>query len=136
MKISPHLVFNGSCREAFEFYSRILGGTISTMLAYGDTPMAEQTPVELRHRILHATLVLDGGVELTGVDIHPPDFRPPQGFFVTLTIAHKNQAERCFAALAEGGAIQLAYAPTFWSSGFGIVVDRFGIPWEINTATE
>ncbi|HLJ55728.1 MAG TPA: VOC family protein [Chthonomonadaceae bacterium] len=132
MKISPHLCFDGQCEEAFGAYRRILGGTIATMLRYGDSPMAPTVASEHRGRILHATLLL-GDVELTGVDLLPDDFRMPQGFFVTLTFAQSAEGQRVFQQLAEGGIVRLPFAATFWSPGFGVLIDRFGTPWEVNT---
>lgn len=132
MRISPHLCFNGSCRAAFTAYQTILGGTIATMLTYGDSPMAGQVAPERHAQIAHATLALSDG-ELTGVDIPSSEYRKPQGFFVTLTVDDPLEAERIFASLAEGGEIHLKFQPTFWSAGFGVLVDRFGVPWELNS---
>jgi PhnB protein len=69
MHLEPHLSFNGQCEAAFKFYEKCLGGKISFMLTYGDSPLAEQTPPDRRNQILHATLLL-GDQGLTGGD--PP----------------------------------------------------------------
>jgi PhnB protein len=82
---------------------------------------------------VHATLQL-GELELTGVDVFSHDYQKPQGFFVTLTISEPAKAEQIFVSLSEGGEIRLPFQPTFWSAGFGVLVDRFGVPWEINCA--
>lgn len=132
MRITPHLCFDGSCRAAFTAYQRILGGTIVTMLTYGDSPMAGQFAPELQTQVIHATLKL-GDVELTGVDVPIAEYRKPQGFYVTLTVDDPLEAERIFASLAEGGEIRVRFQSTFWSAGFGVLVDRFGIPWELNS---
>jgi PhnB protein len=133
MHISPHLTFDGQCRDAFQLYHRILGGTIATMLTYGESPMASQIDSRWHERIVHATLRL-GDVELTGTDLLPHDYRRPEGFFVTLTLESATQAEDIFNALAEDGEVRLPFRPTFWSPGFGVLVDRFGVPWELNSA--
>lgn len=132
MHISPHLCFDGQCRTAFAAYQQILGGTIQTMLTYGESPMAAKVEAEWHNRILHATLQFDD-MELTGVDLLPRDYRKPQGFFVTLTVEGAARANRIFSSLAEGGEVRLAFQPTFWSPGFGVVVDRFAVPWEISS---
>lgn len=132
MRISPHLCFDGQCREAMQLYQSILGGTLQTMLTYGETPMASSMDSRWHDRIVHATLVLDD-VELTGVDMIPGSYQRPQGFFVTLTVAGIARASEIFSALSEGGTIKLPFDKTFWSPGFGVFVDRFGTPWEINT---
>jgi PhnB protein len=135
MCISAHLCFDGQCRLAFNAYQKILGGSIVTMLAYGDSPMAPQIDSKWHTRIVHATLDL-GEVELTGVDILPPNYQRPQGFFVTVTFDDPDEARRIFTMLADGGDTRLAFQRTFWSPGFGVLIDRFGIPWEINSAQE
>jgi PhnB protein len=133
VRISPHLCFDGQCEEAFELYHKILGGRIATMLTYGASPIAAQTPSELHGRIVHATLEFEG-IELTGVDIPSNQYQRPQGFFVLLTTAEPLDATRIFQALSEGGTIIMPYQATFWSAGFGVLVDRFHIPWEVNLA--
>ncbi len=135
MRVSPHLCFDGQCRTAFQAYHRILGGTIQTMLTYGESPMASSTDPQWHDRIVHATLVVDE-VELTGVDMLPKSFRTPQGFFVTLTVSGSARANDIFDALGVEGSIQVPFQKTFWSPGFGVLVDRYGIPWEINADDE
>lgn len=130
--ISPHLVFDGQCREAFTRYQEILGGKIVTMLSYGESPMAPQMDKKMHARIVHATLALDDG-ELTGVDLAPDAYRKPAGFFVTLSFDSQAEAEKVFHALALGGEVRMPFQTTFWSPGFGVVVDAFGVPWEINS---
>jgi len=133
MRISAHLTFDGQCRSAFLTYQQILGGTIVTMLSYGESPMAPHVEPQWHGRIAHATLQL-GDLELTGADVMPQDYRKPQGFFVTLTVGPTHRAAEIFNALAAGGEIRLAFQPTFWSPGFGVVTDKYGVPWEIQGA--
>jgi PhnB protein len=132
-RINPHLSFDGRCREAFVAYQHILGGSLATMLTYGESPLAATVDPRWHGRILHATLDLDGA-ELTGADVLPQDYRPPQGFSVLLGFSGVERGARVFAALAEGGEVHMPFQPTFWSPGFGVLVDRFGTPWEINCA--
>lgn len=131
MKLSVHLVFNGQCEAAFRFYAQCLGGKIVTMLTYGDSPMAAQTPVEWRGKILHATLVL-GDNTLAGADLFGKDYEPAKGFFVLTEVADPAEAERVFAALSENGTVRMPIQETFWAKRFGVLVDQFGTPWEIN----
>jgi PhnB protein len=133
MRINPHLCFDGQCEAAFRTYEKLLGGEIKTMLTYGASPMADQFPAYLQDRIIHATLqVVDQ--ELAGADVPSADYRVPQGFYVTLGLADLAKAEHIFRGLAEGGRIAMPLQKTFWAMGFGVLVDRFGVPWEINCA--
>jgi PhnB protein len=112
-------------------YERLLGGKITTMLTYGDSPMAEQVQPEWRKRIVHATLEWND-YTLLGADMMPDDYERPQGFFVTVSVDGLERAKLLFEGLAEGGVVRLPFQETFWSQGFGVLIDRFGVPWEIN----
>ncbi len=133
MKINPSLHFNGCCRAAFEKYQRVFGGTLQTMLSYGDSPMAAQVDRAFHHHIMHATLLL-GDNELSGADMQPAHYRKPQGFSITLSLEGVERARGIFDALAQGGEIGFPFQTTFWSPGYGMVVDEFGIPWELNAS--
>jgi len=130
MELSPHLTFCGQCEEAFRFYERLLGGTL-TMLTYGKSPMAGQVPVEWQNKVIHASLTVVGGV-LTGADVLPEQYERPKGFYVLVGIDEPADAERVFRALAENGVVRMPIQQTFWSVRFGVLVDRFGIPWEVS----
>jgi PhnB protein len=132
MKLNPHVAFGGQCQEAFQSYERCLGGKILTMLTYRDSPMAEHVPPEWRGKILHATLTLGDSVVLYGSDVVPEQFQPPKGFHLTVGIKDAVEAERIFQALSESGTVQMPLQTTFWAQRFGVLVDRFGISWEIN----
>jgi PhnB protein len=129
--MNPHLIFNGNCEEAFRAYEKIFGGKILMMLKYGEAPGAEQAPPDWRDKIIHATFVL-GNASLAGADLTSERYQKPQGFYVIHPVADPVEAERIFSSLAEGGEVQMPIQETFWALRFGVVVDRFGTPWEIN----
>jgi PhnB protein len=131
MKLSPRLSFNGQCREAIDFYERCLGGKIQFVLTYGDSPMAEQVPPAWREKILHATLAIGPSI-LYAADAPPEKYLAPSGFQLTIGAADAAEAERIFGELSVGGTVQMPLQKTFWSIRFGVLVDRFGIPWEVN----
>jgi PhnB protein len=131
MKLNPYLSFNDECEAAFKFYEQCLGGKIDSMMTYGDSPMAEQTPPEKLDKIMHVSLIV-GDTVLMGSDAPPQMFEKPQGFSVSLVFDDPVEAERIFNALAEHGIVQMPIQETFWAARFGMVVDRFGTPWMIN----
>ncbi len=131
MQLCPHLTFSGQCETAFRFYERSLGAKIDSMLSYGNSPMAPQVPSGWRDKIVHASLTL-GDKTLAGADVLPEQYEKPQGFYVLLGVADPVGAERIFHTLAKDGVIQMPFQKTFWSPGFGVVVDQFAIPWEIS----
>lgn len=132
LRLNPHLAFDGRCKEAFKFYERSLGGKILTMLSYGETPMADQAPPEWRSKILHATLTIDGNVALYGADALPGQYRAPAGFHVAIGTQDPERTKRIFQELSEGGTVQMPLQKTFWAVLFGVVLDRYGVSWEIN----
>ncbi|MGD0842545.1 MAG: VOC family protein [Candidatus Acidiferrales bacterium] len=131
MQLTPYLYFNGQCEEAFKFYERTLGAKIDTVFRYGGTPAAETVPQDWRDKVLHARLILEGN-ELNAADVLPEQYLKPQGFHVAVQFKDVQAGKRVFNALSENGTVQYAFQPTFWTPGFGLVVDRFGIPWMIN----
>jgi PhnB protein len=131
MQASLHLTFNGQCEAAFTFYEQMLGGKLGPMLRYGDSPAASDVPSEWRDKIVHGSITV-GGVTLAGADVRPEQYKKPQGFFVLLNIADVTEATRMFESLAQNGVIHMPMQKTFWSPGFGVVVDSFGVPWEIS----
>lgn len=130
-QVNTYLVFDGSCEEAFTFYSKILGGEIEATHRHRGTPAEEFVPEEWKDKIMHISLKI-GEFRLMGSDAPPDRFKRPQGFSVQLSIANVGDGERTFNALAQGGSITMPLEKTFWATRFGMLVDRFGIPWMIN----
>lgn len=136
MKLATYLAFNGDCRQAFEMYERVLGGKITFIMTQGESPMAEQTQPEWKDKIMHASLEIPGGGVIQGAD-HPQGRKvEPAGFCVSVQVKEKAEAERIFKDLAAGGKAQMAFQQTFWSPGFGMCIDKFGVPWMVNTEGE
>ena len=132
MTVSTNLAFDGRCAEAFALYARLLGGTVTFALRYGDSPLAGTVPDAWAFKIAHATLTLPDGSRLLGSDPLPAAYEAPRAFSVTINPPDVATARGMFAALAEGGHVTQPLEATFWAAAFGAVVDRFGIPWAIN----
>lgn len=128
-----YLSFNGQCREAVEFYAKVLDATLERMMTMGDSPMAEHTPPKSHHLVMHARLKLPGGGHLMAGDCpgHIP-YEGMKGFNLTLSYDTVEEAKARFAALSEGGTIHMDLQPTFWAQIWGMFTDRFGTPWIIN----
>jgi PhnB protein len=135
MQINPYLFYDGKCEAAFKFYEKALGGKIDALLTYEGAPESMPTPPEWKKKIMHAKMTI-GNEALMASDAPPGSFHQPQGFSVSLQIQDPADAERKFKALAEGGSVNIPFSKTFWSSGFGMCVDRFGIPWMVNVPLE
>lgn len=131
MQSNPYLGFNGQCEAAFKFYEQLLGGKITFMQTWGDSPACEHMPAEAHGFIMHATLDLDGSI-LMGSDSPPGSYEEPKGIHVTLHYKDATEGERIFQALTEGGKVVMPFQATFFSTGFGMGADRFGIPWMVH----
>lgn len=131
MQLNPYLLFDGNCEAAFRFYEQCLGGKIEMMQTHGGTPAEAQTPPEWRNKILHVSMKVADTL-LMGSDAPPGHYAKPQGFSVSINLKDPAEAERIFQALAENGTVRMPLQETFWAARFGMLVDRFGIPWMIN----
>ncbi len=132
MQLNPYVNFNGQCEAAFKFYEKVLGGKITFSMTWGEMPGADQFPAESHKLIMHSTLSL-GDKLLMGADAPPGRYQEPKGMNLSLHFKDKAEAERIFKTLAEGGSVTMPFEKTFWSPGFGMCVDKFGVPWMINT---
>jgi PhnB protein len=132
MEISPYLLFDGRCAEAFRFYAQVLGGRITMIQTHGESPMKDSVAADWRDKVLHVRMEV-GTFALMGSDAPPPHYSKPQGLSVSISVPTTADAERVFNALAPGGHVGMPFQKTFWSAGFGMLVDRYGTPWMINS---
>ena len=133
MQVNPYIHFGGNCEEALNFYVKAIGARIDVIMHVEGSPAQEQLPPEMASKVLHAQFTIDGEVVMAS-DAPPQHFEKPQGFSVALQIEDPAEGEKAFHALAEGGTVKMPFGVTFWSKGFGMCVDRFGIPWMVNCA--
>jgi len=130
MQVNTYLLFDGNCEAAFKFYEENLGGKTLSMMRYEGSPAAAQVPSEWRNKILHARMGI-GDVVVMASDAPPGRYSAAQGFSVALGVDKPQEAERIFEALKHGGKVGMLLEKTFFAERFGMVVDRFGIPWMI-----
>jgi PhnB protein len=135
MQINPYLFYDSNCEAAFKYYEKVLGGKIEMMLRNEEAPESMPAAPGRQKNIMHARISIDGEI-LMASDAPPDHFNKPQGFAVSLTIDDPTEAERKFNALAEGGSTNMPFGKTFFSKGFGMCVDQFGIPWMVNCPAE
>ena len=135
MNLLPYLYFNGRCEEALSFYARCLGSGagILELHRFAGSPMAKDAPAGWSEKIMHASLGVEGRPLLLASDgMAQAPSEPPRGFSLAFGAASVEEAERVFAALAEGGAIQMPIAQTFFAARFGMLTDRYGVAWMVN----
>ena len=133
MHIEPYLFFNGRCEEAVEFYKKALGAEVIMLMRFKESPERPEPgmiPPGSENKIMHASFRV-GDTMVMASDGHCTGKIDFQGFSLSLTVANEAEAERKFAALQEGGQVQMPLAKTFWSPRFGMVADRFGVGWMV-----
>jgi PhnB protein len=128
MKMNTYVNFAGTCAEAFRFYERHLGGTITMLMTHGQAPDQSKVKPEWKDAVLHARLSL-GGAELSGADI--PNAQPMRSAYLSLNVESDAEAERIFSALADGGEVFMPMQETFFATRFAQLRDRFGLNWMI-----
>lgn len=137
MYVHPYLLFPGNARDALTRYAQVLGGQVTTLLTYGESPEGE-APEPYRSWIMHGCLEF-GGQLLMASDHAPfcpgPAYEGIKGCSISIQIPDLKQAGEVFAQLGEGGRVQMPFGPTFWARGFGMCVDRYGVPWMVNCAS-
>ena len=131
MQMNPYLSFKGDCEAAFKHYEQYLGGQLGPIFRYGGSPMADQAPPDWADKIMHGSITI-GGQVLMGGDVAPERYQEPKGFSLSLQIPSIAEAERVFQDLSSDGMVLMPLEKTFWAARFGMLVDRFGIPWLVN----
>jgi PhnB protein len=130
MKIDLHLVFPGTCNEAFAFYEKTFGTKRGMTMTFGDAPPGSPVPEDAKDLVMHTSMPV-GGLLLMGCDAPPGRESPIGGFQVSLGVEDEDEAKRLFAALSEDGSVQMPLMPTFWSPLFGMATDKFGVGWMV-----
>ena len=134
MQLTTYLFFKDNAAAAFDFYAKCLGGKVAMKVTYGEMPGSERVPAELRNAVAHVRLDA-GSARLMGSDWCPPGGEPYPGIHgnrICLDVDTPAEAERLFAALSEGGKVDMPLAETSWSLRFGTFTDRFGAHWMVN----
>ncbi len=134
MKVQAYVTFGGRCEEALEFYKRSVGAEVTSLLRWKDSPDAEMKPPPgYEEKVMNAAFRI-GDTELMaddGMGEAPAQFK---GMTLAIEVADDGEAKRVFTALGEGGIVTMPLAKTFWTSSFGMLTDKFGVPWMVNVA--
>ena len=135
MQIDCYLSFSGNCEEALNFYAQCLGGRVSTLMRFEGSPMAGQDfPPDWKNKVMHGTVEAEGA-QIMGSDVPPTMGRVDgyNGITVSLYIKQDvEKARKAFEALAPGGQVTMPFAPPFWGGHFGMLRDKFGVPWMVS----
>ena len=135
--VNVYLTFNGNCEEAFNFYKSVFGGEFPYLGRYKDMPPAEgkSIPPEEGERIMHMSLPISKETMLMGSDTGgewAANLKQGNNFAVCIATDSKEEADRLFNGLSQGGQITMPLGNTFWGDYFGMFTDKFGISWMVS----
>ena len=133
MQVKPYLSFDGRCEEALEFYKRTLGAEALMLMRFRESPdplPPGMVPPGAEDKVMHCSFKI-GETEVMASDGRCGGRPSFQGMSLSLAVPDAAEADRVFAALGEGGQVQMPLDKTFFASRFGIVADRFGVSWMV-----
>ena len=130
MKLHTHLNFGGNCEEAFRFYEKLLDGKITMIMKQRELPPGVAPPGSNGDAVVHVSMNVAGGA-LIGNDVPPDYFQPIRSSYLYLSVDSAEEADRIYAALADGGKVSIPIAETFFATRFAQLRDRFGTLWTI-----
>lgn len=134
-KMNPYLNFDGTALEAFEFYRSVFGGEFTGVHKMGDAPGTEGLPENERNRVMHVALPIDEHTTLMASDIMPSmgqSLTVGNNVYISLHPESRDEADRLFGGLSEGGAVEMPLQDTFWGAYYGSFTDKYGIRWMVN----
>ena len=134
MKVQAYIPYRGRCEEALEFYKKSVGAEVTALMRWKDSPdTAMKPPPGYEEKIMHADFRI-GETHLMADDGMGEAKAEFKGMTLLVEVADDAEAKRVFAALGEGGSVTMALMKTFWTTSFGTLTDKFGVPWMVNVA--
>lgn len=143
-QLNPYLNFNGNTEEVFNFYKSVFGGEFTQVMRYKDMPSdvpmdgcvdedINTNAQDIGDKIMHISLPVGKSI-LMGTDVPPHMEQAKAGTNISLSInvESKEEADRVYAGLSEGGQAIMPMADAFWGDYFGMLTDKFGIQWMVN----
>ena len=136
--INPYLNFPGNTEEAFNFYKKVFGGDFAGgVFRFKDTPEAEKMNAADKEKIMHVALPMGKSNMIMATDaLESMGFKLTSGnnFYISIETESKEEADKLFKELSDGGKIEVKMADQFWGDYFGSLADKFGVRWMINFA--
>ena len=131
--VQPYLFFGGRCEEALDFYRTAIGAEVEMLMRHKESPDSSPRGMLAQgweNKVMHTSFRI-GETTLMASDGCSPEDGKFSGFSLSLMVPTEAEADRVFAALADGGSVTMPLGPTFWSPKFGMLTDRFGVGWMI-----
>ena len=132
MKVQAYITFGGRCEEALEFYKKSVGAEVTGLMRWKESPdAAMKGPAGYEEKVMNAAFRI-GDSHLMADDGMGEKTAEFKGMTLAIEVADDAEAKRVFTALGQGGIVTMPLAKTFWTSSFGMLTDKFGVPWMVN----
>ena len=134
LTINPYLNFPGTTEEAFNFYKSVFGGEFAMLQRFKDTPEGDKVPADVKEKIMHVALPIGGNVLMATDAVESMGFSltPGNNVYICISPESKEEADRIFNGLAEGGKVSMPIQDMFWGAYYGDLTDKFGVRWMVN----
>ncbi|MGB7803839.1 VOC family metalloprotein YjdN [Buttiauxella sp.] len=141
MSVSPYIFFDGTCEEAIAFYNQAIGAELLFKMTFGEMPKEEASDTAEGcgsgfnwpdDKIMHANVRIGDGEVMMSDGNMSADKVKHTGYSLSLATKDLDEGKRWFENLAAGGDVTMPWGETFWAKGFGMLTDKYGIPWMVN----
>jgi PhnB protein len=128
-RLNPYIAFDGTARQAMEFYQGVFGGDlrVTTFGEFGqqDSPDAD--------KVMHSQLDTDRGFTLMASDT-PTGMQRNPGDTITVSLSGEDAGELrgYWEKLSDGGTVTMPLEKQMWGDEFGMCTDKFGVPWMVD----
>lgn len=130
MKVQAYLSFEGRCEEAIEFYKKAVGAQVETLTRFAESPDQSMIPPGAEQKVMHSELRI-GETNIFATDGMCAGAAGFKGASIALIGLTEDEARRYYEALSEGGQAGMPLSRTFFSPAFGMLTDKFGVPWMV-----
>jgi PhnB protein len=138
LRMNPYITLDGKTKEAIEFYKEALDATVIAVQTFGEMPEDPSFPIpaDAKDRVLHSLLKI-GETDLMFSDTFPGQpLEIGSNVSIALVVNNEEKTTQIYDKLQQGGQVKMQLQKTFWSPAYAIILDKFGVTWQITTESD
>lgn len=134
ISVNPYLNFMGKTEEAMKFYATVFGKDLDILQRYSDIPNQANVAENERNMVMHTALTAGSSIIMATDSLESMGQTLVEGTNISLAITaeSKEEADKLFTGLSEGGKVTMPIQDTFWGDYFGMLTDRYNIQWMVS----
>lgn len=138
-KVNVYLLFDGNCEEAFTFYKSVFQTEFLMLSRFKEIPLQNKqtaAPEQDAEKIMHVSMPIGESILMgsDGGSNWSKYHKTGNNFSVSVSVEKREEVDRLYSALSDGGQIDMPVQDTFWGEYFGMLTDKFGIKWMIGSS--